>query len=136
VKKFNPFLYAALVPLFSFPFFYKFPQNSHLKNPIIIDHLCTDIDQIPEQWIIKAKDDFRIAYGHTSHGSQIISGMEVLFSRSELYSFDHNGSDGALSLSDQELWGDLGNPDRVEWYYKTRNLLTNPGCDRNLIMWS
>ena len=136
MKKFNLILYAALIPIFSFPIFYKFPQNSQLQYPIIIDHLCTDIDQVPEQWIVQAKDDFRIAYGHTSHGSQIISGMEVLFSQSELYSFNHDGSDGALSLHDRVPPGDLGNPNRTEWYYRTRNLLTNPDCDRNLIMWS
>jgi hypothetical protein len=136
VKKFNLILYSALIPLFSFPFFLRFLQNTHLQTPIIIDHLCTDIDQIPEQWIVKAKEDFRVAYGHTSHGSQIISGMEALSSQSELYSFNYDGSDGALSLYDQEPWGDLGNPNRTEWYYLTRNLLTSPGCDRNLIMWS
>lgn len=80
MKKFNLILYSALIPLFSFPFFLRFLQNTHLQTPIIIDHLCTDIDQIPEQWIVKAKEDFRVAYGHTSHGSQIISGMEALSS--------------------------------------------------------
>ena len=136
MKKFNSILYAALIPLFSFPFFFRILQNRLIHNPIIIDHLCADIDQVPEQWIIKAKSEFRMAYGHTSHGSQIISGMEVLFSRSELYSFDHDGNDGALSLHNRLPGGDLGNPDRTEWYHRTRNLLAHPDCNRNLVMWS
>lgn len=136
VKKCNLVLCAALIPLFSIPLFMKYFRNSPLQYPIIIDHLCTDIDRIPEQWIAKAKDDFRIAYGHTSHGSQVIRGMEVLFAQSDLYSFNRDGDDGALSLYDRVPPGDLGNPDRIEWYHRTRNLLTHPDCDRNLIMWS
>ena len=56
------------------------------SEPIIIDHICTDISQIPEHWIRKARILFRISYGHTSHGSQIVSGMEVLMAKSDLYS--------------------------------------------------
>jgi hypothetical protein len=136
VKKFKLIFYAVLIPLFSVPPFFRFIQNAPLQEPLLIGHLCTDIDQIPELWIIKAKDDFRIAYGHTSHGSQIVSGMEVLASQSELYSFDYDGTDGALSLHDEEPWGDLGNPNRTEWYYRTREMLLSPGCDRNLVVWS
>jgi len=70
---------------------------------------------VPEYWIIKAKSDFRISYGHTSHGSQIVSGMEVLMAQSDLYSFNHDGTGGTLSLHDKEPAGDFGNPDRVTW---------------------
>jgi len=56
--------------------------------------------------------------------------------QSELYSFNHDGTDGALSLHDNESSGDLGNPDRVTWAQRTRDLLDTPGCDRNMIMWS
>jgi len=105
-------------------------------GPIIIDHICTYISQIPEYWINKAKSEFRISYGHTSHGSQIVSGMQVLMNQNELYSFNHDGTGGALSLHDAEPPGDLGNPDRVTWAQRTRDLLDTPGCDRNMIMWS
>jgi hypothetical protein len=125
-----------MIPLFSIPSLFRAIQSESFQDPLIINHLCTDIDQIPKEWILKAKDDFRIAYGHTSHGSQIISGMEVLASQSELYSFNYEGSDGALSLHDRDPQGDLGNPNRTEWYYRTRNLLSHPDCNRNLILWS
>ena len=49
-------------------------------DSMIIGHLCTDLDDIPDQWITKAKSDLHIAYGHTSHGSQITTGMTGLAS--------------------------------------------------------
>jgi len=44
----------------------------------IIDHNCTDLSLIPAQWIEQAKNDLHIAYQHTSHGSQLITGMNAL----------------------------------------------------------
>lgn len=106
-------------------------------EPIIIDHMCTDISQIPDYWINQAKAMFKLSYGHTSHGSQIVTGMSLLRGESgSLYWYDHNGTAGGLSLHDREPSGDLGNPDRTTWAARTRNLLDTPGCDRNMIMWS
>jgi len=104
-------------------------------DPLIIDHTCTDISQIPTYWINEAKVNFKISYGHTSHGSQIVTGMTVLKNQHGTL-YDFNGSSGALSLHDYEPSGDLGNPDRVTWAQRTRDLLNTPGNDRNLIMWS
>jgi len=106
-------------------------------DPLIIDHTCTDISQIPTYWINEAKVNFKISYGHTSHGSQIVTGMTVLKNQhGTLYDFNYSGSSGALSLHDYEPSGDLGNPDRVTWAQRTRDLLNTPGNDRNLIIWS
>lgn len=44
---------------------------------IIVDHTCTDISQIPPYWIEQARL-FTIHYAHTSHGSQIMSGLTHL----------------------------------------------------------
>jgi len=113
-----------------------FAEINQQTGPIIIDHNCTDINLVPKYWINKAKGEFKIAYGHTSHGSQIVSGMQVLMAQSDLYSFNHDGTDGALSFHDRVPSGDLGNPDRTTWAQRTRELLNTPGCDRNMIMWS
>ena len=43
---------------------------SACADAIIIDHTCTDLSEIPDEWIVKAKDTFNLSYGHTSHGSQ------------------------------------------------------------------
>ncbi len=112
-------------------------RGAYESGPIIIDHACTDISQIPEQGISKAKSDVKISYGHTSHGSQIVTGMNLLKGDSgSLYWFDHDGTNGGLSLHDYEPSGDLGNPNRTTWASRTRTLLEDPGNDRNLIMWS
>lgn len=48
------------------------------NEAIIVDHTTTDLSQIPSQYIAQAKNLLRLSYGHTSHGSQIVSGIEVI----------------------------------------------------------
>jgi uncharacterized repeat protein (TIGR01451 family) len=112
------------------------------QEAIIIDHTTTDLSTIPDYWIEKAKELIRISYGHTSHGSQLISGMGVLESSplniGGLYDFNTNGAvqAGVLSLADYTPSGDLGNPDRVTWEARTRTYLNGSGSDRNVVVWS
>lgn len=47
-------------------------------QPIVVDHINTRLSDITLQSINKAKTDLHIAYGHTSHGSQLIDGMTGL----------------------------------------------------------
>jgi hypothetical protein len=125
--------------IFVFALFYLllFPPSGAYSQAIIIDHNCTDINQIPDSWINEAKEGFKISYGHTSHGSQIVTGMDILKNADgSLYDYDHDGSSGTLSFHDYEPSGDLGNPDRTTWAQETRDLLDTPSNDRNLIMWS
>jgi hypothetical protein len=105
-------------------------------RPIIIDHTCTDISLIPEDYIRNAKQKFKVAYGHTSHGSQIVSAMEALSGTNSLYNYNESALEEVLSLWDNTPDGDLGNPNRTEWANRTRELLKGKGKDRNLIMWS
>lgn len=110
---------------------------------MIIDHRCTDLKDVPLEWIDKAKTDLHIAYGHTSHGSQITTGMSGLVSFANApnggltYAWNNGGTDGALDLRDSPFSGasDLGNPDRTAWATATRNYL-NAHSDVNVIMWS
>ncbi|MBN1446075.1 MAG: hypothetical protein JW957_08225 [Candidatus Omnitrophica bacterium] len=105
---------------------------------IIIDHRNTDIRKIPKEWIEKAKRELHIAYGHTSHGSQITSGMKGLVSfAGSLYAWNEGGAGGALDLKDGNLGParDLGNPNRTEWASTTRSYL-NSHPSTNVIMWS
>lgn len=103
---------------------------------IIIDHNCTDISKIPQEAVKKAKKQFKAAYGHTSHGSQVVLGMEALMKANSLYSFNKYGTDGALSFWDTTPKGDLGSPSRTKWADRTREFLKGYGEDRNLIIWS
>jgi len=110
--------------------------GSLFSQGIIIDHRAIDITKVPDAWVSQAKTLFKISYGHTSHGSQLTSGMQVLMGRDSLYSFNHDGTGGALSIHDYEPSGDLGNPDRTSWADLTRELLNDAACDRSMIMWS
>ncbi len=115
---------------------------------IIVDHTCTDITQIPETAINQAKDSLHIAYGHTSHGSQLIYGMgssgtelDIFMTNNGatpgLYVWNDGPQSGALDLDDYFVPGDLGNPDRVTWAQRTRDYLDDPAnSDVNVIIWS
>ena len=118
------------------------------NTPLIINHNCTDIWQIPESAIEQAKSMLHIAYGHTSHGSQLISGMgtggdelDTFMSANGatagLYVWNDGHRDGALDLDDYFVSGDLGNPDRSTWATLTREYLDNPAnADVNVVIWS
>jgi hypothetical protein len=118
------------------------PDNGNPPdNPVvtmIIDHGCTDLDSIPEPAVRQAKDSLIIAYGHTSHGSQLTTGMAGLVGfKGELYSFTGSGSDNPLELRDTPFSGasDLGNPDRISWANATRTYL-DAHPEVNVIIWS
>jgi len=115
--------------------------SSRAQQAIIIDHNSTDLGLIPDFWIERAKAQLRASYGHTSHGSQPISGMGVLMVdplNNGLYNFNTYGAieAGVLSIADSTPSGDLGNPDRVTWAARTREYLNGAGGDRNVVIWS
>jgi hypothetical protein len=115
---------------------------------VIIDHNCINLDEIPIEWINKAKTSLHIAYGHTSHGSQITDGMSGLANfKGALYAWNNGGIGGALDLRPfngnfgglgiaGDLGGDInGNLNRRAWEKATRAYLsTNPGV--NVIIWA
>ncbi len=111
-------------------------------QPIIVDHRHTDLAKVPVQWIKQAKSALRVAYQHTSHGSQLVTGIQALSCRPRvalLLHFDAVRLQLGVFLNDYGISGasDLGNPNFTEWYNATRNLLNRTGgCDRNVVMWS
>lgn len=88
-----------------------------ITSEYIINHDCTDLSKIPEQWISHAKGQFRIHYAHTSHGEQIVVGLERLsggsggirFSQSGKYKFYHeycavpSGGNGLRMMDGQQI---------------------------------
>ncbi len=50
------------------------PVVMRQSGAIIIDHTTVNINLIPTEYITLAKNMLRASYGHTSHGSQLISG--------------------------------------------------------------
>jgi len=122
-------------------------EKISLDEPIIADHTIMNLvrtDKIPDQAINNSKNTLHIAYGHTSHGSQITTGMSGLPAFKEanggsigLYAWNEGGTDGALDIDDYFVSGDLGNPDRITWSNRTRDYLENPAhSDVNVVMWS
>jgi hypothetical protein len=111
------------------------PMMQLFSQGILVNHQSTNLDSVPVSWIEQAKSEFRIWYGHTSHGSQVTSGISNLQSNiGEPYTYSSSGSGGALSY--QETGGDLGHNGDLTWYNNTRAKLDEPGNDRNVVMWS
>jgi hypothetical protein len=125
---FNKFVLSFIVCLTSISY----------GQSLIIDHNCARLNSIPLEWIDNAKANLHIAYGHTSHGSQLIDGMTGLSDwKGEQYAFNDGGINGALDLDDGPMPGDLGNPDFVAWAAEPREYLNNPqNSDVNVIIWS
>ena len=71
---------------------------------IVADHLATAaFDDIPAATLPAVQSGYRIWYGHTSHGSQIITGMDVLMAQDAFYSWNHDGTGGAQHHAPGEL---------------------------------
>jgi hypothetical protein len=132
---FSPSMDPQGIPKIYLPIIYK-PDPQ--PQAIIIDHTTTDISKIPVEYIQKAQELLRLSYGHTSHGSQIISGLDYIKGLNSLYSFNTSGAvqTGVLSIADVTPAGDLGNPDWSTWASLTRSYLNTPGNNRNAVMWS
>lgn len=109
------------------------------KTPVIADHNCIDIGMIPLEWATKARKELHIAYGHTSHGSQIIDGLLGLTNLKKEPFVYKKGllKQGSLDLRDNPFdgWRDLGNPDNKVWVGLTREYLKK-NKDINVVMWS
>ena len=121
-----------------------------LGGDMIIDHTCTDLVLIPDEWITSAKNDLHIAYQHTSHGSQLITGMNSL-ETFPLFGSKYGWADDGLPVTELDLDDsgipgtvpDLSQGDYIDgnevtpWVTSTRNLLSNPENSHiNVVMWS
>lgn len=51
-------------------------DSSSRTSAIIVDHNCTDVSKIPGQWLEEVKAKFPVHYAHTSHGGQIVTGLQ------------------------------------------------------------
>lgn len=135
-------LFSILVVFFVFtPITYS--------QPIIIDHNCSKLEPIPEWAILQARDNLHIAYGHTSHGSQLTEGMTALANQNtnlvgykgDIYCWDYYpeyGTFECLDLDDYFRGGDLGHVGDTGWVTSTRDYLENDlySGDINVVMWS
>lgn len=113
------------------------------QEPVIVDHRHTDITQIPDHWILQAKQFLRIGYGHTSHGSQLVTGLEA-YRDTGVSIYDYSSSDWGLVPGRflNDLWGnaggadDLGHDGYLGWRDATVAMLKRANNDRNVVIWS
>ncbi|MCB9784087.1 MAG: hypothetical protein H6751_14075 [Candidatus Omnitrophica bacterium] len=125
--------WKSILSLWILPSFIFFGLGPPVWSQILIDHACTDLSKVPPSYIQTAKTQFRIWFAHTSHGSQITTGMEML--AGDPFTYSLNGSGNTLAYDDT-LWADLGYEGDLTWVDTTRTQLNSPGNDRNMVMWS
>ncbi len=113
-----------------------------LRAAVIVDHRHTDLGRVPAAWIDQARAQLRPTYGHTSHGSQVVTGMLAFrgdAGSAHYFTYSSWGYDANVFLNDYGIPGadDLGSPDRTAWATATRALLNRAGgCNRNVVIWS
>ena len=145
-RKYYFFFKVLAFFLVGFPLSVVSPKLAFSDQPLIIDHTCTDIGQIPESAINQAKSNLHIAYGHTSHGSQLTDGMTGLVDfanngglglslPTDIFVWNNGGTGGALDLHDNAMAGDCGY--YPQWVDETKAYLDDPShSDVNVIIWS
>ena len=114
--------------------------------PVLIDHRSVDVTQLTLPQIERAKAALHIAYGHTSHGSQLTDGMAGLVGfangggkglalPANAFAWNNGGSGGALDLHDYAMGGDVGY--YPAWVQNTSNYLNDSANSNvNVIIWS
>ncbi|MEW6072550.1 MAG: hypothetical protein AB1726_08160 [Planctomycetota bacterium] len=109
-------------------------------SAIVVDHTSTRLPEVPAAGIDQAKANLHIAYGHTSHGSQITTGMEGLVGFTggcggPQFAWNNGGTNGALDLDDYAMPGDLTY--FPQWVDETRAYLNDPkNADVNVVLWA
>jgi hypothetical protein len=94
--------------------------------------VVSDFDFIPTSVIDSIGNHYTILYGHTSHGSQVVTGMAMLETENPIYGY--NNGPGSVSLT--EIGDDLGHVGDTSWVAPTRTYLNQPGNSINMVMWS
>ncbi len=97
-------------------------------NAIIANHEYINLfSSLPASYASQIRNNYKIYYGHTSHGSQIITGISMVEAENNNYT----------SPQFNEEYGDLGHNGDTAWAETTRNFLNNSdNSDYNVVMWS
>jgi len=109
------------------------PLASRPVGAIVADHRAADaFVRIPDATIERTRGQFRIFYGHTSHGSQILTGMNMLARRDPRFGFGQQRGGPRIA----ERIADLGQNGDTGWADITRDVLQRRGSPFNVVMWS
>jgi hypothetical protein len=89
-------------------------------------HSVGEFEFIPDSVVQAITADYEILYVHTSHGSQIVTGISLLEDEDPLYARPY-----FLEIGD-----DLGHSGDTSWVPSTRSYLESPSYDFNMAMFS
>jgi hypothetical protein len=94
---------------------------------IVADHeACSLFEQLPDSIIDTVSSRYNIFYIHTSHGSQIMSGLTLLENENSLYDPPYFS----------EYGDDLGHNGDTSWVPPTRSYLdSHPDCNVAMFSW-
>lgn len=103
------------------------PAGNDPHDPLVADHRSVDaFATVQPATFASVRENCRIFYGHTSHGSQIVSGMRMLADEAAV-----------CALPDlTEVGGDLGSGGDLTWAATTRARLESQPGQFDLVIWS
>jgi hypothetical protein len=108
-------------------------NNTHHDSTYVASHTApAAFASIPASVIRQVRNDYKIFYGHTSHGSQLLTGMGMIQSEDTIYQV--NSGTGSLSIT--EYADDLGYGGDTTWVAPTRAHLNQQGNTTNIVIWS
>jgi hypothetical protein len=125
---------VLLAVLFLLPF-------SLFSKGVIIDHSNVDITKLSKESIDCSTNTLKVIYQHTSHGSQLISGLDALEAyNNELFKYvvSSSGYDSNYFFNDYGMQdaADLGHGGDLSFVNATKNVLNSKNCNRNVVIWS
>ena len=108
-------------------------NNVQIADGSTADHHAADaFAAIPQTYIDAALSTLHIFYGHTSHGSQLVTGLDLIADRDA----DFTVTKGAGEFLEEADGNDLGQNGDLEWANLTRARLDQAGNNINVVIWS
>jgi len=106
---------------------YMFVLAGEVFSAIVADHIAvSEFTSIPDSIIEAVNDSFNIYYVHTSHGSQIMTGIAMVYEENSLYASPYF----------REVSDDLGHNGDTSWVPATRLYFSqHPECNMAMFSW-
>lgn len=129
-----PLMVLALV-LAGFAYISPNEASAARSSALIVNHNSATLDGIPSEYIERAKSNYRMFYGHTSHGSQIMTGLDMIERENDFYRYHEWGNESGSMYITEDGGIDLGHNGDTGWADVTRDRL-NEDSSINMVMWS
>lgn len=104
---------------------------------VVIDHTDIDITKIPAEYVKKAQQTLKVAFGSSGHGLQLIAGMDGLYTaKGEKWAWSLDGSKGIEvrknPFAKARYCGDSG---RDQWVADSKTYL-DAHPEINVVVWT